>query len=215
MSHKDANQGTVSPGLSRFPSNAQHDIATTAYRSQFVSQVEPKYAELARARVLYGANNGSAVGLANVAAIPTTTASYALYNGSATKHAVVLKIAIMATTITAPEDFALIAGLSPTAQASAETKYASSLALAITPGSSAPESYLTDAVTLAGTPLWITLGSNSSSTPLLGAAVTAWVDGLFIVPPSFALGIDIVGSSGSTPLFDVDILWAELQLDLG
>ena len=76
----DANKATVS-GMSKFPKNATHEVVTSGYRSQFVSQIEPKYAELARARVLYGANNGSAVGLANVAAIPTTTASYALYNG--------------------------------------------------------------------------------------------------------------------------------------
>ena len=170
--------------------------------------------ELARARVLYACNNGSAVGLGDVEAIPTTTASYALYNGHATKHLVVLKIGAMCTTITSDVTWGLIAGLSPTPQASAETKYANSLALAITPGSPTPGGYLTDAVTLAGTPLWITLGSAGAGT-LLGNSVTAWVDGLFILPPAYALGVDIVGSAGSTPLYDVDILWAELELELG
>ncbi|KKL74614.1 hypothetical protein LCGC14_2063140 [marine sediment metagenome] len=208
----DANQATVS-GLSHFPKNATHDVTTSAFRSQFISQIEPKYAELARARVLYAANNGSAAGLGDVEAIPTTTATYALYNNSDTKHLVVLKIGAIVTDVTPALGWGLIAGLSPTAQASAETKYANSLALAITPGSPDPGGYLTDAVTLAGTPLWMTLGSSNGT--LLGTSITAWVDGLFIVPPKFALGIDIVGSVGSTPLYDVDILWAELELELG
>lgn len=208
----DANQATVS-GLSHFPKNATHDVTTSAFRSQFISQIEPKYAELARARVLYAANNGSAAGLGDVEAIPTTTATYALYNNSDTKHLVVLKIGAIVTDVTSALGWGLIAGLSPTAQASAETKYANSLALAITPGSPDPGGYLTDAVTLAGTPLWMTLGSSNGT--LLGTSITAWVDGLFIVPPKFALGIDIVGSVGSTPLYDVDILWAELELELG
>ena len=201
--------------FTKLPQAIERDVRLSQHGSLVTTQVEPKYAELARARVLYGANNGSAVGLANVAAIPTTTASYALYNGSTSKHAVVLKISVMVTTITAPTEFGLIAGLSPTAQAAAETKYANSLALAITPGSAAPESYLTDAVTLAGTPLWMTLGGHTATTPLLGGQITAYVDGMFIVPPKFALGIDVVGSGGSTPLFDVDILWAELEMELG
>lgn len=209
----ESSSGTIT-GLSKFQKNQVTAIAQSQHRSQYVSQMEPALMEMARARVLYGANNGTAVGLANVSAVPTTTASYALYNGSAKKYAVVLKINTSVEVITGPVTFQLIAGLSPTAQASAETKYANSLALAVTPGSPAPESYLTDAVTLADTPLWFTLGSYQGNSGLLGASVVADVGGMFIVPPSFALGIDIVGSAGSTPLFFVDILWAELDLDL-
>ena len=112
--------------FTKLPQAIERDVRLSQHGSLVTTQAEPKYAELARARVLYGANNGSAVGLANVAAIPTTTASYALYNGSTSKHAVVLKISVMVTTITAPTEFGLIAGLSPTAQAAAETKYSNS-----------------------------------------------------------------------------------------
>jgi len=188
------------------------------HQNTMVSQGMPPLAELARAGALYGANNGSAVGLANVAAIPTTTASYGLYNNHASKHLVVIKIAVMATTITAPVDIGLIAGLPGAPQAAAETKYASSLALAINSNGisgTTPGGFLTDAVTLAATPLWQTIAHSTSSAPLLGMAAIAWVNGMYIVPPKYCLGIDIVGSAGSTPLFDVDILWAELDMTLG
>ena len=178
-----------------------------------VESIMPKYAELARARVLYGANVGAAVGLSPVQAVPTTTASFALYNNHATKSCVVLMISTHVKVITSGLDFSLIAGISPTAQAAAETKYATSLALAITPGSPSPGGYLTDAVTLAGTPLWLTLADYKGTNGILGASATAWVEGLFIVPPTYALGIDIVSDTGTTPKFAVDVLWAELTMD--
>ena len=108
----------------------------------------------------------------------------------------------------------LIAGVSPLPQAAVETEYANSLSKAMLPGSPAPEGYLTDAVTLADTPVWNTLGSYEGNSGLLGAAIVADVGGMFIVPPKFALGIDIVGSAGTTPLFFVNVIWAELELQL-
>ena len=209
----DPIKATIS-GLQKFENGQTVEVVTSQHRSQFVSQVEPEYMELARAGKLYSCENGTAVGLANVAAIPTTTASYALYNGSASKHLVVLRIATSCEVITAPVTFMLIAGISPLPQASAETEYASSLSKAMLPRSPAPEGYLTDAVTLADTPVWNTLGSYEGNSGLLGAAIVADVKGMFIVPPSFALGIDIVGSAGTTPLFFVNVIWAELELQL-
>lgn len=199
------------------PENTPLDVGMSQLQSLFVDEVSPQWMELARAGVLYGANNGSAVGLDNVIAIPTTTATYGLYNSNATKHLVVLKIAVMTTTVTAGTTMSLIAGLPATAQASAETKYASSLALPINTRQADPGGYLTDAVTLAATPLWQTLASYQGESGLLGGAATAWVNGMYIVPPSFCLGIDILASDGggNTQLFDVDILWAELDMDLG
>ncbi len=188
------------------------ELRISKYRSLLMAKVEPDLMELARAGVLYGYNTGAAVGLANVAAIPTTTASYGIYNNSASKSCVVLKLAITATDVTAPLDFALIAGLSATPQAAAETKYASSLALPINPGQQDAECYLTDAVTLAATPLWQTLAHYGGNNGLLGAAAVAWVKGMYIIPPKYCLGIDIVGSGGTTPLYDVDVLAMEIDL---
>lgn len=212
MTDKVVPQGTVG-GLDKFVKNVESGIVVSQHRGQFVSQMDPKYMEYARARVLYGANNGSAVGLDDVETIPTTAATYALYNGHASKSLVVLKIAATVTTVTSALSFGLMAGLSPTPQAAAETKYANSLALAITPGSPDPGGYLTDAATLAGTPLWMALANNQTGAGDLGASAIAWVDGLFIVPPRYALGIVILGSAGTTPKFDVDVLWAELSVD--
>ncbi len=198
------------------PENIPRGIAMSSQQGLFIDQVTPQWTELARAGVLYGANNGSALGLDNVIAIPTVTASYGLYNSHATKHLVVLKITALTTTVTAGATFSLIAGLPATAQATAETKYANSLALPINTGQADPGGYLTDAVTLAATPLWQTLACFQGNSGLLGGNATAWVDGMYVVPPAFCLGIDIMASDGggNTQLFDVDILWAEIDMEL-
>ncbi len=199
------------------PQSIERDIGMSQIQGLFVDQVSPPWAELARAGVLYGANNGAALGLDNVVAIPTTTASYGLYNNNASKHLVVLKISTICTTVNANTTLSLIAGLPATAQASAETKYPNSLALPINTGQADPGGYLTDDVTLAATPLWQTIATYQGDSGLLGGAATAWVNGMYIVPPKFCLGIDILASDGggNTQLFDVDIMWAEIDMDLG
>lgn len=199
----------------RVPEFTNQNLRMSQQQGLCVDQLSPKYLELARAGKLYGANTGAATGLVNVAAIPTVAAKWGLYNGNANKNLVVLKMAAICTTITAPVTFALIAGLPASPQAAAETKYATSLALAINTGQVAPGGYITDAVTLAATPLWQTVAVYEGNSGLLGAAAIAWVDGMYIIPPRFVLGFDVVGSAGTTPLFDVDIIWAELDMDLG
>ncbi len=199
----------------KVPQKTTQNVRMTQQQSLAVDQISPRYMELARAGKLYGANTGAATGLVNVAAIPTVAAKWGLYNGNANKHLAVIKIAAVCTTITAPVTFALIAGLSPTAQASAETKYAASLALPINTGQVPAGGYLTDAITLTSTALWQTIATYEGNSGLLGASAIAWVDGMYIVPPKFALGFDVLGSAGTTPLFDVDIIWAELEMDLG
>jgi len=192
------------------------DFRLSQHGSLFTQNFEPEFMELARTNQLYACNNGSAVGLANVAAIPTTTASYGLYNNHATKSLVVIKVAATATTVTSPLDFALIVGLPQTPQAAAETKYANSLAGPLgASGDTTPGGYLTDAVTLAATPIWQTVAHYGGNNGLLGAAAVAWLKGMYVVPPKYCLGIDIVGSAGTTPLYDVDCVWAEMALDLG
>lgn len=183
------------------------------YRSLLMAKVEPDLMELASAGVLYGYNNGSANGLANVSGVPTTTATYGIYNASTSKSVVVLKIAVFCTTITAPLDFALIAGLPDAPQASAETKYSGSLALPINPGQQDAEAYLTDGVTLAATPLWQTFAHYGGGTGLIGSSAVAWVNGMYIIPPKYCLGIDIIGDAGTTPLYDVDVLAMEIDLN--
>ncbi len=195
----------------------ERTVRLDQHQNTMVSHGMPPLAELARAGALYGANNGSAVGLANVAAIPTTTATYGLYNNHSSKYLVVIKIAVTATTVAPPKDIALIAGLPSAPQAAAETKYASSLALPIntnTSGGTTPGGFLTDAVTLAATPLWQVIGVANLVGELLGAGIVAWVNGMYVVPPKYCLGIDIVGSAGTTPLFDIDLVWAELDMTL-
>ncbi len=198
----------------KVPLRTVQRVRLTQQASLAVDQVSPKYMELARAGKLYGANPGSAVGLANIAAIPTVAAKWGLYNGSQSKNLVVIKIAVACTTITAPVTFSIIAGLPATPQAAAETKYSGSLSLPINTGQVPAEGFITDTVTLAATPLWQTIATYEGNSGLLGAGAVAWVDGMYIIPPRYVLGIDVVGSAGTTPLFDADVIWAELEMDL-
>ncbi len=198
----------------KVPLRTVQTVRMTQQQSLAVDQMSPKYMELARAGKLYGANPGAAVGLPNVGAVPTTTATWGLYNGSQTKNLVVIKIAVTCTTITAPLTFSIIAGLPSSPQAAAETKYSTSLALPINTGQVPAEGYITDAVTLEATPLWQTIATYEGNSGVLGAGAVAWVDGMYIIPPRYVLGIDVVGSAGTTPLFDADVIWAELDMDL-
>lgn len=201
------------------PENIPRDIGMSQYQGLFVDQVMPSWAELARAGKLYGANTGAALGLPEINVIPTTTATWGLYNNSATKHLVVLKISAICTTVQGALTFSLIAGLPATPQGTAEVKYANSLALPINTAQADPGGFLTDAVTLAATPIWQTIAvfeGNAATTASLGGGVTAWVNGLYIVPPAFCLGLDVLSSAGDgNQLYDVDFLWAELDMTLG
>jgi len=152
------------------PEFTNQTVRMSQQGSLFVDQMSPRWMELARAGKLYGANTGAAAGLVNVAAVPTTAAKWGLYNDHATKKLVVLKMACICTTITAPVTFALIAGLPALPQAAAETKYSTSLSLPLNTGQPAAGGFLTDAVTLAATPLWQTVASYEGDSGLLGAA---------------------------------------------
>jgi len=185
-------------------------------QSLAVDQVLPSRAEMARQRALYAANTGAGTAIAPVTSLPTTTAAWALYNGSQTKNLIVLDITAHSVSGTLGLGAALVAGLPGTPQAAAATAYASSVSNPITPGSSATAAIFANAVTLASAPVWITVATTQQVAAVsIGAGVIAKIDGLFIVPPKHALGASVLAPTGTAALFNVGFVWFEHDLDLG
>ena len=197
-------RGGVSP-LQLLPTGGLH-----------VQTVNPKYLEYARSQRLYAASTGAGTAIAPDASLPTTTAKWALYNGDTGKYLVVLKITAHSVSGTLGLGMSLLAGLSSTAQASAASAYASSVHKAITPGSPATNAVFSQNVTLAGAPIWVNVGSRDQvSAVSVGSGIVADVEGLFVIPPTYALGMTVLAPTGTTALFNVGVVYATADLALG
>lgn len=181
----------------------------------FTADQEFKYQELARAGRLYGANTGAGTAIAPVTSLPTTTATWALYNGYASRKLVVKDIYCYSVSGTLGLGMSLLAGLSSTVQASAASAYASSVKAGINPNQPTSSAVFAQNVTLAGAPVWSVLASRDQvSSVSVGSGLTAVVDGMLIIPPGFALGATVLAPTGTSALFGVGFTWAELDLDL-
>src|SRR3990167_1629262 len=79
----------VTTSFGKSPENVSVDVRLSQHRSVFMQQVEPKYMEFARARRLYGANTGAGTAKAPVTAVPTTTATWVIYNPTTSSRVLV------------------------------------------------------------------------------------------------------------------------------
>jgi len=181
-----------------------------------VQTVNPKYMEFARGQRLYAASTGAGTAIAPVNALPTTTAAWALYNGDTGKHLVVLKITAHSVSGTLGLGMSLLAGISSAAQASAPSAYSSSVHKAITPGSADTNGVFAQNVTLAGAPIWVNVASRDQlSAASIGSGLVADVEGMFIIPPTYALGMTVLAPAGTSALFNVGVVYATVDLALG
>jgi hypothetical protein len=197
-------KGGTSP-LQLMPSGALH-----------VQTITPPMFEWARAQKLYGANTGAGTAKAPVTAMPTTTATWALYNGYTGKYLVVTRIYNWSVSGTLGLGMSLIAGLSTAAQSSAPTAYSSSVHAALQPGSPTTQGVFANAVTLAGAPVWAVEASRDQvSAVSVGSGLTADVQGKYIIPPSYALGAAVLAPAGTSALFGVGFEYYVADLSIG
>ena len=183
-------------------------------RGLLVEQSLPKYTEIAYNRRIFAANTGAGTAKAPVATIPTTTATWALYNGySDGTHLVVLKMTCHSVSGTLGLGMSLLGGLCPGAQASAASTYSNSVKHPVSGSGHASEAIFANAVTLATAPVWITLASGDQVASVsVGSGLIANVEGLFVVPPRFALGLVVLAPTGTSALFNGGFVWAEIKL---
>jgi hypothetical protein len=181
-----------------------------------VEPILPQYLRLATARRLFVAGTGAGTAVAPVAAMPTTAAAWALYNSHATRHLVPLKIACYSVSGTLGLGMTLLVANSTAAQGAALTKYTNSTISGVTPGSIAvPGGIFASGATLAGAPSWLPLASRDQASAVsVGSGLVADCEGIFAIPPLYAMGVQVLAPLGTTALFGVSILWAEVDLTI-
>lgn len=206
--------------IQKFSAPAEATKRLTQHGSLAMAQVEPRYLELTRFGRVYVASGGVvANAVAPVTDCPTTAAAYALYNGYAAntnRCLVPLLVTSRSSSGTMGLGAGLMVGVTSTVQASAVAN-GTGVVLGYAGGSTAVSTSATlgSGVTLAAAPAWITVASVEQPAAVqLGAAMHAWLDGLFIVRPGCCLGITVLAPAGTTAKYTTDVIWAELQMDL-
>jgi len=189
-----------------------------------VDQVAPPKAELGLARRRFGAVVGNgATFIAPVTAVPTTTATFMLYNGEPDGGRVlsIETVGHFLASGTADANGALIGAVTLARQTTVPGAYASTVLSSLSGGPVDSKAVLANAHTITGgQPAWIPLpyvGANSiaADANTIGAAGgVANVDGEFNVPPGHGFAITLVAGAGSTPLYGFSVTWAELDAPL-
>lgn len=202
--------------------NSPQVLRLSGLESLSVNQVEPERFELTRAgRRFIGGNQIIANGIAPVAAIPTTTATLALYNGEqAGGRAIAIeRLGFWLGSGTPAAGATLLATVSTQKIATAPTAMATGYGVASASGSTyASKALWATGVTIPGapTPAWIQV----LSTLQLAAANVGQGDqladfcGALVIPPQHALGLAILSGAGTTPLYGISCTWAEIEGDL-
>lgn len=190
------------------------DMVADQYGSLQTTQFLPRYAQANVARKMYSASTGAGTAKAPYVAIPTTTATWALYNGgSGNTCLVVTRIWAWLVSGTSGMGEGIMAGLSTSAQAAAVSAYASSVSAVVSPGAATTEAVFGNAVTLAAAPAWQCWAGQPSIDASDSTVMQADVDGYYVVPAGFALGAGIYNIGGGTALYGVGFDWMEIILE--
>lgn len=182
-----------------------------------VNQTAPQYHGLAEAGRIYSWSSATATAKAPVTAIPTTAAIFALWNGNAAATRLclsILRISAWQVSGTAGLGKALIAGLSPTSQ-TAVTSATNAIKTNLSASARTSAATFGTDITLGGTPSWnIYGGSDQPAAVQVGGGVTCRLDGEILVPPGYALGLSVLSPVGTTALYGMSVIYAEVEASL-
>lgn len=189
-----------------------------------IASTELAKMEMARSGSMYGGGNQIiANGIAPVTAIPTTTATLALFNDEEPGGVslVIDRLGYWLGSGTATAGATLMACVSVSAVASLPTTNATGYGSASLSGSTRLTKALwATAVTLPATTSRANAWFQVTSTFQLAAANVgqgdsyAQFDGALVVPPNYCLGLAILSGTGTSPLYGISATWAELQVSL-
>lgn len=198
------------------PGNNPNATATTLGGIR-VAQVDPSFSDLARGGRLYVASTGVVANASVVGAdVATTAAQYCLWNGNATGsrgYALhIIRIGSWLASGTAGLGCTLMAGVSSAAQSTVSTMTGATVKP--TSGSTArtSQAVLGITITLTGAPSWMALQSiNTPAAVTVGGGPCANdINGALVVPPQYALGINMLAPAGTTSKWGCSILFAEI-----
>lgn len=193
-------------------------MRATRFESLAMAQVEDERTELARAgRRFMGGLQIIANGIAPVAAIPTTTATLALFNNDLTKSFAIHGLHMFLGSGTPAAGATLFVAISTGPIATKPVANATGYGSQSCSGASqATKAFWATGVTMPAGSAWKAVLSNMQ----LAAANVGQGDGFrefaggLIVPPGYALGFGILSGAGTTPLYGISASWSELELDL-
>ena len=200
------------------------DLKATRDGDLKVAQYLPQYAMLCAAGKVFAFDMSAGVAKAPVVAMPTTSPEWGIYNANAGggAHIVLLQVAAVSKSGTLGMGLSIVATSAKGAQTAVTANYTSAIVSCLDGSSSTPNAYITNNPTLVGgTPAWVVLdtktmargGVTTEEVTMVGAGVVADAKGLIIAPPGGLIGIEVVGLLGTTALFSVTIVVAEVQLD--
>ena len=194
-------------------------VRLTGIESLATALVEPVCFELSRAgRRFIGGTQIIANGIAPVAAIPTTTATLALYNAEQAggRALAIEQLGFFLGSGTPAAGATLLACVSPRAIVTAPTGMATGYGVQSASGSGASRALWATAVAIPTTAAWFQVASTQQLAAVnvgQGDNVVT-LDGKLVVPPGFALGLAILSGAGTAPLYGVSCVHSEVDAEL-
>lgn len=158
-----------------------------------------------------------ASGIAPVTAIPTTTATLALYNGESDGGAslVIERIGYGLGSGTAAAGATLFLCVTNIKLATVPTMEANYAIQSLSNGGRRSKAIWKAGATVATSAWFAAVSSFQLAAANVGQGGDYYIaDGEIIIPPQHALGIAILSAAGTTPLYSVGAVWSELDLDL-
>jgi hypothetical protein len=208
---------TIVRRATRFLTGGASTIRATNMESVAVAQYEPFNADSTRAGLRFGGGNSIiANGIAPVAAIPTTTATLALYNADPNVTLYLDSLNFWLGSGTAAAGATLFGCVSGNAIATAPTAMATGYAVSSLSGSSKRSNALFAAAvtipTASYTPAWVALSSNFQAAAANVGQGDGYreLNGAIAIPPLRAFGIGILSGAGTSPLYGISLTWVEI-----
>lgn len=214
------NLGGLVTRIFKSPNNTDGvPFRATPLSSISVAQIEPPYFELTRSgQRFHGGTQVIANGIAPVQAIPTVTATLALFNNDANANGLALvldwlNVLLGAGTSAAGLSVYVTVARPTTAPTANATGYSTG---ALSGTSRASKGLWASALTFPAGVTWSALTSTLQPAAANAGQGDTPLDlgGRIVVPPNYALGIAVLSGVGTAPLYSVSAQWSEIETDL-
>ncbi len=198
-------------------SNEEVDIKASRDGDLRVAQYLPPYAMLVAAGKVFAYDMTAGTGQAPVTAMPTTSPEWMLYNANAGggAHLVLLQVGVASVSGTMGLGLAVVCTTGIGAQTAQTAKYSGSIVSCLDGTSKTPNAFLANNVSIVGTqPSWVVFAAKDQAAVVgVGTGAVARVDGLIIAPPKGAIYVELISPTGTSPVFDITLIFAQVQLD--
>lgn len=178
----------------------------------------PPFARLCAAGKVFAIDMSGGTAKAPVIAMPTTSPEWGLYNFSTSECCVPLRASINLASGTAGLGLSLCVATAIGPQTAVTADYTGTIKTALNGGSGSPDVYLDNNPTLiGGTPAWFAAEGtkvNTVGTDSVGDTITFDLGGLWIAKPNgHMVAFEAVGETGTSALFDFQVIVAMIDLD--